>query len=153
MAPFQRPSHRGGNECKVRARRPLYGLVTSSMGRRAGFRGSLVGIVVGGLSWIVMAGLIIRDILLWAPASALGAGLIWLAMWAYARRPERAIAILGGTALGVAAICALYPQPVWDRIPDQWGGTAGKPGLLPSELLGFLGLTAAGSAALGGPGL
>src|SRR2546428_13998779 len=96
MAPFQRPSHRGGTECKVRARRPLYGLVTSSMGRRAGFRGSLVGIVVGGLSWIVMAGLIIRDILLWAPAIALGAGLIWLAMWAYARRPKRGIAILGG---------------------------------------------------------
>src|SRR2546428_10066557 len=111
MVRFQRPSHRGGNECKVRARGPLYGLVTSSMGRGAGFRGSLIGIVVGGLSWIVMAGLIIRDILLWAPAIALGAGLIWLAMWAYARRPKRAIAILGGSAPHLGGHFRLDLQP------------------------------------------
>jgi len=118
------------------------------MGRGAGFRGSLVGIVVGGLSWIVMAGLIVRDILLWAPAIALGAGLIWLAMWAYARRPERAMAILGGTALCVVVICALYLQPIWNRIPDQVCVTTGKSAFLPIELLVFLGLIAAGSAAL-----
>src|SRR2546427_12059126 len=114
MVRFQRPSHRGGNECKVRARGPLYGLVTSSMGRGAGFRGSLVGIVVGGLSWIVMAGLIIRDILLWAPAIALGAGLIWLAMWAGGPRPKPAVAILGGTALHVLGVLRVVRQAGWN---------------------------------------
>ena len=122
--------------------------MTSTIGRGAGFQGSLVGIVVGGLSWIVFAGLIVRNILLWAPAIAMGAGLIWLAMWAYARWPERAITILGVTALCVVVICALYLQAVWNRIPDQLCVTTGKSAFSPNELRVFLGLVAAAGAAL-----
>ena len=134
--------------CKVVAHRPLYALVASAIGRAAGFRGALVGIVVGGLSWIALAGLIIRDILLWAPVTAMGAGLIWLAIWAYARRPERAITILGLTLLCVVVICALYLGPVLERIPYQLCVTTGKSALLPIELRAFLGLLAVGGAAL-----
>ena len=133
---------------KVRARRALYELVASTIGRGAGFRGALVGIVVGGLSWIVISGLITRDILLWAPGILMGAGLIWVAMWAYARRPERAITILGVTLLCVVVICALYLQPVWDRIPEQLCVTTGKSAFLPNELRICLGLLAAASVAL-----
>ena len=61
---------------KVGARRRFIRVMTSTIGREAGFRGALVGIVVGGLSWIVISGLVVRDILLWAPAVLIGAGLI-----------------------------------------------------------------------------
>ncbi len=118
-------------------------MVTSTIGRGAGFRGALVGIVVGGLSWIVVSGLVVRDILLWAPALLIGAGLIWAAMWAYAQRPERAITILGLTLLCVIVIGALYLQPVWDRIPNQLCVTTGKSAFLPNELRVVLGLIAA----------
>jgi len=122
--------------------------VTSTIGRGAGFRGALVGVVVGGLSWIVLSGLIVRDILLWAPAILMGAGLIWLAMWAYARRPERAVTIVGVTLLCVVVICALYLRPVFDRIPDQLCVTTGKSAFLPNELRVFFGLLAATGVAL-----
>lgn len=133
---------------KVGARRRFIRAMTSTIGRGAGFRGALVGIVVGGLSWIVISGLIVRDILLWAPTVLTGAGLIWLAMWAYARRPERAITILGMTMLCVVVICALYLQPVWDRIPNQLCVATGKSEFLPNELRIFLGLLAAAGAGL-----
>ena len=122
--------------------------MTSTIGRGAGFRGALVGVVVGGLSWIVLSGLIVRDILLWAPAILMGAGLIWLAMWAYARRPERAVTIVGVTLLCVVVICALYLRPVFDRIPDQLCVTTGKSAFLPNELRVFFGLLAATGVAL-----
>jgi len=108
----------------------------------------LVGVVVGGLGWIVISGLIVRDILLWAPGILMGAGLIWLAMWAYARRPERAVTIVGVTLLCVVVICALYLQPVFDRIPDQLCVTTGKSAFLPNELRVFLGLLAAAGVGL-----
>lgn len=122
--------------------------MTSAIGRGAGFRGALVGVVVGGLSWIVISGLIVRDILLWAPGILMGAALLWLAMWAYARRPERAVTILGVTLLCVVVICALYLQPVLDRIPDQLCVTTGKSAFVPIELRVFFGLLAAAGAAL-----
>jgi len=122
--------------------------VTSTIERGAGFRGALVGIVVGGLSWIVISGLIVRDILLWGPAIVTGAGLIWLAMWAYARRPERAVTIVGVTLLCVVVVCALYLEPVFDRIPYQLCVTTGKSAFLPNELRVFLGLLAAAGVAL-----
>ena len=103
----------------------------------------MLGIVVGGLSWIVVSGLVVRDILLWAPAVLIGAGLIWAAMWAYAQRPERAVTILGLTMLCVVVIGALYLQPVWDRIPNQLCVTTGKSAFLPNELRVVLGLIAA----------
>jgi hypothetical protein len=106
----------------------------------------LLGVVVGGLSWIVVSGLVVRDILLWAPAVLLGAGLLWAAMWAYARRPERAVTILGITLLCVVVICALYLQPVWDRIPSELCLTTGKSAFLPNELRVVLGLAAAAGA-------
>jgi len=133
---------------KVGARRRFIRVMTSTIGREAGFRGALVGIVVGGLSWIVISGLIVRDIVLWAPAVLTGAGLIWLAMWAHARRPERAITILGMTLLCVVVMCALYLQPVWDRIPNQLCVTTGKSAFLPSAVRIFLGLLAAAGAGL-----
>src|SRR5438552_18292776 len=100
--------------------------MTSTIGRGAGFRGALVGIVVGGLSWIVISGLIVRDILLWAPTVLTGAGLIWLAMWAYARRPARAITMLGMTMVCFVVICALSLPQVWYRILDQLCVAAGR---------------------------
>src|SRR2546427_691924 len=77
-----------------------------------------------------------------------GAGLIWLAMWAYARRPERAVTIVGVTLLCVVVICALYLEPVLDRIPYQLCVTTGKSAFLPNELRVFLGLLAAAGVAL-----
>ncbi len=69
-------------------------------------------------------------------------------MWAHARRPERAITILGLTLLCVVVICALYLQPVWDRIPNQLCVTTGKSAFLPNGVRVFLGLLAAAGAGL-----
>jgi len=45
-------------------------------------------------------------------------------------------------------MCALYLQPVWDRIPNQLCVTTGKSAFLPSEVRIFLGLLAAAGTGL-----
>src|SRR5438105_992694 len=44
---------------------------------RWGFVGSLLGILVGGLTWLVIAGLVIGEWWMWAPPLVVGAGLGW----------------------------------------------------------------------------
>ena len=116
-------------------------------GRRGAPVGSLVGIIGGGLAWLVIAGFVIGDPLVWAPAIASGVAL-WLgAARAWARHPERHATIVGLVALSVIVICALYVEPVFDRIPDRlFGETTGKTAFPVIRLKLMLGVMAAGAA-------
>ncbi len=112
--------------------------------QRGGFLGSLVGVIGGGLTWLVVSGFVIGDPLIWAPPIALGAGLWWGAARAYARRPERLATVIGVVTLCVIVICLLYVDPVFAQLPDRvWGATTGKGGYALVQVKTLLGLLAA----------
>ncbi len=75
--------------------------------------------ILGGVSWLVISGIVIGSPLVWG--LSLGAGLsLWLAArYAFGARPERWSTILGVAMLCVLLVNALLLDPVWDRIPER----------------------------------
>jgi len=86
-------------------------------GQRWGLLGSVAGVILGGLIWVVVAGVVLRDRRVWATAGGLAVALWWGAEQLLARRPERFATILGGLILCVVAIDWLYLGIVVPRLP------------------------------------
>ena len=95
--------------------------------QKIGFLGGLAGVILGGVSWLVISGFVIGAPLVWGVALGCGLGL-WLgARRAFAVHPERWSTILGGVMLCVLLVNALLLDTVWDRIPERlFGVTTGR---------------------------
>jgi len=112
--------------------------------RRIGFLGGLAGVILGGVSWLVISGIVIGAPLVWG--LSLGAGLaLWLAArYAYGARPERWSTILGVVLLCFLLVNALLLDQVWDRIPKRLVGVpTGQPIVPLLQIRLTLGLLAA----------
>src|SRR3989442_11616056 len=71
---------------------------------RWGFLGSLGGAVLGGLTWVGVAGVTLHDGLVVSSAVLAAVGLWSVAAAAYARFPTRALGLLGAVILAVVLI-------------------------------------------------
>ena len=112
--------------------------------RRIGFLGGLAGVILGGVSWLVISGIVIGAPLVWGLSLATGLGLWLAARHAFATRPERWSTILGVVMLCVLLFNALLLDPVWDRIPERLFGVHTGRGPVPLLQIRFtLGLLAA----------
>ncbi|MGH7614288.1 MAG: hypothetical protein ACREMW_09665 [Gemmatimonadales bacterium] len=112
--------------------------------RRIGLLGGLAGVIFGGLSWLVISGIVIGAPLVWGLSLAAGLGLWIAARHAFAARPERWGTILGVVMLSILLVNALLLDPVWERIPDRLLGVTTGRGQAPLLQIRFtLGLLAA----------
>jgi len=99
--------------------------------RRVGFLGGLAGVILGGVSWLVISGIVIGSPLVWGLSLAVGLGLWLAAQRAFAARPDRWSTILGVVMLCILLFNALLLDPVWDRIPERLLGVPSGRGPVP----------------------
>jgi hypothetical protein len=82
--------------------------MTDGTGSRWGFLGGVGGCVLGGLTWVVVAGVVLHDWLVVGSAVVLGAALTWGALAAAKRFPTRLLGLLGASALAIVLIDSVY---------------------------------------------
>lgn len=97
----------------------------------AGFLGGLAGVIIGGVSWLVIAGVVTGEPVVCGLAFGAGAGLWMAARRAFAAMPDRWGTILGVVMLVVLLVNALLLDPVWDRIPARLFGMPTGRGFMP----------------------
>ena len=103
------------------------GLVNETAGARWGYLGGLMGAVLGGFIWVVVAGVVIGDATIWA-TGALAAAVVWCGGWLMSRRyPNRIMLILGLVIVSVCVLDLAFLAWVLPRLPDYsgslWFGT------------------------------
>ena len=95
---------------------------------RWGFLGSLGGAVLGGLTWVGVAGVTLHDGLVVSSAVLAAVGLWSVAAAAYARFPTRALGLLGAVILAVVLIDWIYLLLLLPRLAElptyPWFGTS-----------------------------
>jgi hypothetical protein len=99
--------------------------------RRVGFLGGLAGVILGGVSWLIISGFVIGAPLVWGLSLAAALGLWLTARRAFAARPDRWSTILGVVMLCILLFNALLLDPVWERIPERLLGVTSGRGPVP----------------------
>ncbi|MFH0862192.1 MAG: hypothetical protein V1875_04100 [Candidatus Altiarchaeota archaeon] len=108
------------------------------------FLGSVIGCVIGGMSWIVLAGISI-DSPFWVLFPLIcGAAIVFASHRLYKLHPERNYSILGIAILGTIMLGIISAQFVYDKIPETAFGVSTNKGMYSLQqvniLLGVLSL-------------
>jgi hypothetical protein len=82
--------------------------MTDGGGSRWGFLGGLAGCVLGGLIWVVVAGVVLHDWWVVGSAVVVGAALWWSVIAAARRFPTRLLGLIGATVLATVLIDSVY---------------------------------------------
>jgi len=90
--------------------------VTLTAGQRWAVLGGVLGCVVGGFTWVVVAGAVLHDARVWGSALVAGAVVWGGATRLLLRYPNRAFAIVGAGLLCVVLIDWLYLGWVYPRL-------------------------------------
>jgi hypothetical protein len=108
--------------------------------------GSMVGITVGGLSWIVLLGFVTGSPIAVIVPIVVGCVCWFVGMKLYMARPERWQGVIGLATLWIIAFNLVFVNLMWKQIPDAVAGiTTGKSYLaLPFINILLLGLSMLG---------
>src|SRR2546428_13213387 len=125
----------------------IFADITEDGRSRWGFLGSLGGAVLGGLTWVGVAGVTLHDGLVVSSAVLAAVRLLSVAAVAYARFPTRALGLLGAVILAVVLIDWIYLLLLLPRLAElptyPWFGTsqasirAIRPAVLPASAPGW----------------
>lgn len=89
--------------------------------------GAVLGTVLGGISWAVIAAMLLRDSALSVIALALCAALVFAGFRFLHAYPERRLSVFGALVMAVIAANAFLINRLYDAIPSSaWGVTTGK---------------------------
>lgn len=86
---------------------------------RWGTLGGLGGGIVGALTWVVVAGVWLRDPRVWVSALAVAATCWWAGAWLFRRAPGRWVGILGLVLLVLVLVDGLYLALLLPRLPAE----------------------------------
>lgn len=91
-------------------------------GQRAAAYGAMGGVALGGFTWVVVAGALIHDPVIWASGAVLALVIWWGGAQAALRYPARMLTVLGIVIVGVVLIDAAFLAYVLPRLPPENAG-------------------------------
>lgn len=104
------------------AARVIFRSMTEGSGSRWGLVGGVAGGVIGGFTWVVVAGVLIGDPAVWLAAILAAAIVCWTAWRLYARQPATALLVVGWTVLLVCVLDLAFLAWVLPRLPAERAG-------------------------------
>lgn len=91
-------------------------------GQRATAYSAMGGVALGGFIWVVVAGALIHDPVIWASGAILAIAVWWFGARAALRYPARILSVLGIVIVAVVLIDAAFLAAVLPRLPEQDAG-------------------------------
>ena len=90
--------------------------------RRMAAYGAMGGAGLGGFTWVVIAGVLIRDPVIWGLGALLGLA-VWLGgAHAMLRYPTHTLAVLGIVVVAVVLVDVAFLAVVVPRLPEEYAG-------------------------------
>lgn len=96
--------------------------MTESSGTRWGLVGGVAGGVIGGFTWVVVAGVLLRDSAVWLSAILAAIVVSWGAWRLYLRQPANPLLVAGWTVLLVCLLDLAFLAWVLPRLPPERAG-------------------------------
>jgi hypothetical protein len=81
--------------------------------------GGIGGGIIGGMTWIVVAGVIIHDPAVWIGGLLVAAAVAWSAWRLYLRQPTRPLLVVGVTIFLIGLIDLAFLAWVLPRLPTE----------------------------------